>query len=260
MSAKAPLPPDPSAWQAQYLRLIAFPTTPQVAVEQNWWQDLTGLEVESSLRKRHERADTGVFQGVSLELEIDELRVRWTTSPRLDPSNPPEQLPILGPFLERREWFQGLMSGWLQHCPPIKRLAFAGALVQPLEDHRSGYQLLDRYLRKVEVDPDTSDFLYRINRRTASATDIPHLFINRLTTWTAAQYRVEIRVGLTGQPGFEGSQPVARKEQDVCALELDINTVPDFPDGVLPQGELQRIFAELVEVGGDIASHGDTKI
>lgn len=261
MSAMAPLLPDPSRWQAQYMRLIAFPTEPHASVEQQWWQDLTGLEVESSLRKKHERADTGLFQGVSLALEIDLLRVVWTASPRIDAGNPPEQLPTLGPFLERREWFQELMSRWLQHhCPPIKRLAFASELIHPVDDHRSAYLLLDQYLRKIEVDPDTSDFLYRINRRTPSSTGIPNLFINRLTTWTAGQYTIEIRAGLAGQQWAEADRAIIQKKQYFCALALDINTIPDFPGGVLPHDELSRIFNELVNLGVAIATQGDANL
>jgi hypothetical protein len=264
MSATAPMPPDPAIWHAQYLRLIAFPTEPQDAVEQHWWQDITGLEVESSLLKRHERRYVGNFQGTSLELNIDLLRVQWTASPYIDEENAPEQLPTLGSFLERREWFQALMIRWLQRCPPIKRLAFAGALFQPVADHQSAYQRLNQYLRKIEIDPDTRDFLYRINRRTASLIGIPNLFINRLTTWTAGRYTVEISARLANPLAspliVERGQPVARREQYACLLELDINTVPEFPGDVLPQDRLPQIFAELVEIGEEIATHGDTRI
>src|SRR5262245_4179530 len=148
MSATAPPPPEPSVWQAQYMRLLAFPAVPQTTAEQNWWQELTGLDAESSVRKRHERTDTGLFQGVFLALEIELMRVVWTASPRVGVGDLIEQLPTLGPLMERRALFQELMRQWLQHhCPPIKRLAFASRLIQPVDDHRSAYQLLDRYLR-----------------------------------------------------------------------------------------------------------------
>jgi hypothetical protein len=264
MSATAPVPPDPTTWQAQYLRLIAFPTVPQVAVEQHWWQDLTGVEAESSLLKRHERKDAGIFQGISLELEIDLLRVRWTASPRIDQENPPERLPTLGSFLERREWFQALMSRWLPNCPAIKRLAFGGVLFQPVDDHQSAHRRLNQYLRKIEIDPDTRDFLYRINRRTPSLANIPGLLINRLTTWMAVQYTVEISARLenplVNRLIPERSQLIPQGEQYACILELDINTVPELPGGVLPHDKLPDIFAEFIEIGKEIAAHGDTKI
>jgi hypothetical protein len=74
------------------------------------------------------------------------------------------------------------MDQWLQHCPPINRLAFTGSLLQPVDNHPAGYEILNRYMRWVEIDPQSSEFLYRINRR-ANSTAVQGLDLNRLSTW-----------------------------------------------------------------------------
>src|SRR5437868_1922782 len=102
MSATAAQPPGPEAWQAQNMRLIAFPREPQYAVQQDWWRALTGTEAESAIdrRQKHEREESGIFEGVSLTLGIDLLRVQWTAAPRLDRENinVVDNPPLLGPL------------------------------------------------------------------------------------------------------------------------------------------------------------------
>jgi len=256
MSANAPQPPDPTAWQAQYLRLITFPTEPWVAREQNWWQDLAGAEPESSTRKRHEREVVGIYQGFSLSLSIDLLRIQWSMAPRIDPSVAQDQPPTLGQFIERQNWFTGLMNEWLVQCPPVKRIAFAGTLLQPVQDHAEGYRRLDQYLRCVDVDPNSSDLMYRVNRRSPSVTGIPDLSMNRLSTWSVARITMAIGVQLLGDLGYQTGQQMVRDDTFACALDLDINTAPEFPRE-LPHDDLPRIFTELADLGVEIATRGD---
>jgi hypothetical protein len=74
------------AWRAQNLRLIAFPVQPQYGVAQNWWHELTGASPENILDRpqKHEREESGTFQGYTLSLAIDLLRIQWTATPRMD--------------------------------------------------------------------------------------------------------------------------------------------------------------------------------
>jgi hypothetical protein len=258
MSERAEAPPGPGAWRAQNLRLIAFPSEPQFAVRQGWWRGLTGADPENVVERRHkqEKEESGPFQGTTLTLGFDLLRIQWTAAPQLDAENFNflEQPPVIGPFMERKDWFRTLMEQWLPHCPPIHRLAFAASLLQPVETHEAGYRMLDRYLRWVEIDPHSSEFLYRINRRRASGTGIPGLMLNCLSTWVMAKFAVLVRVIAGGHP----EQQVQPTESFACAVELDINTAPEF-QGLLPQADLIRIFVELVEAGVEIATRGDPR-
>src|SRR5262249_17916290 len=103
-----------------------------------------------------------------------------------------------------------------------------------------------------------SDFLYRINRRVGSSSGIPNLEINRLSTWSAAQYTLAIRARLPGELPAGPGQSIT--QQYVCALELDINTAQDFPGDILPPEALPRIFAELVDRGMELAAKGDAAL
>lgn len=257
MSESAEAPPGPEAWQAQNLRLIAFPGEPQFALQQNWWQRLTGSDPENVLEKKQkqEREESGVFQGAVLTLSFDLLRIQWTVSARLDAENllGGQMPPVLGSFIEKQAWFRGLMEQWLPHCPPIHRLAFTASLLQPVPDHPAGYRMLDRYLRWVEIDPQSSEFLYRINRRAESAV-VQGMGINRLSTWLVGKFAVSVRIITGGHP----EQQIKPTETFACAVELDINTVPEFA-GPLPHADLPRIFAELVTVGVEIAARGDER-
>lgn len=259
MSRDAQSPPDPDVWQAQYLRLISFPVEPQNSVQQNWWHDLAEADRESRVDKKLQVEEEGVFEGLSLLLSIDLLRLQWTVAPRLLADNLPQGPPTLGPFLQWKDWFRNHMHRWLTMSPPIRRLAFAAVLVQPVENREAGYAMLDRYLRSVDIDPQSTDFLYRINRRVRSRTDVPELHVNRLTTWSVGRFAVVVRGQLTGLADQEAGQQIARSETHACVLEFDINTVPEPAGRVLPREALPRVFDELVELGVDIATRGDIR-
>lgn len=208
--------------------------------------------------QRYQREETGTFQDSTLTLAIDLLRIQWIVGPRLDAEslNLENQPPVLGSFMERQAWFCGLMERWLPNCPPLVRLAFNASLWHAVSDHQSGYRMLNRYLRCVEVDPGSSDFLYRINRARPSATTIQGLIVNRLSTWTVAKFAVALHAVSGGDVPQIERQPFQDSQRFFCAVELDINTNPNF-QGPLPPQELASLFAELVSAGVQIATHGD---
>ncbi len=257
MSQGAQAPPDPEVWKVQNLRLIAFPREPLFVVKQNWWKELTGDEPESVLEKRQkqEREESGTFQGSVLTLNFEHKRIQWTVSPQLEIENLPgvQAPPVLGSFMEMQTGFRDLMEQWLLGCPPIHRLAFTASLLQSVPDQPAGYRILDRYLRWVDLDPLSSEFLYRINRRARSAV-VEGMGINRLSTWFVGKLAVFVRVVEGGYSEPQVQQP----ETFAGALELDINTAPEFP-GLLPQADLPRIFVELVNAGVEIARQGDQR-
>ncbi len=257
VSVNALPPPGPGVWQAQYLRLIAFPTVPAFGHSVNWWRDLTGVEPQSNIDRpqRQEQEVSGNYDGVELSLAVVLLRAQWTAVPILDPANPPDGFPRIGPFLERRMWFRDLMVRWLDQVQqPIRRLAFAGTLVQQVDDHRAAYERLDQYLRWVDIDPESSDFLYRINRRRPSNSGIAGLNLNRLATWAAMMFQIQ-RVAFVG-----GAPPVQQpgRESHAATVDLDINTSADREEP-LPRERLGQLFTELTDVALDVATHGDPR-
>jgi hypothetical protein len=247
--------PDVAAWHAQYLRIIAFPVESPLSIQQTWWRDVAGYESETVTRKTQKREESGTYEGCGLILEVDPFRVKWTVSPHVDPENLPDQLPTLGPLTARRDWLIALMRRWLQTAPSIKRLAFAGSLLQFVDCREDGYLLLDRYLRHTTVDPSTSDFMYRVNRRKQSQTGITGLEINRLCTWACATFSVGIRAhsGLTG----ETADIRIQEDRNACMLEFDVNTVPESSGPELPGERLADVLVELIDYCTEVAAVGD---
>ena len=236
--------------------LIAFPAEPAFESSRDWWRALTGADPERSVEKRQrlEREDSGLFEGLELKLSIDLLRVQWTASVRLVAEDPPEAFPTIGPFLERLVWFRDLMHQWLLTCPPLKRLALAGPLNQPVASHRDGYARLDQYLRPVDLDPDSRDFIYRINRRRLSNAGIAGLEINRLATWVVGKMAVAMHAEILGGP----SARMQHAEYYACVVELDINTSEEY-EGLLPNARLPAVLNELSDFALEIATNGDRR-
>jgi hypothetical protein len=148
------------------------------------------------------------------------------------------------------------MVRWLEGLDrPIKRLAFAGVLVQPAQDRRSAYERLNQYLQWVEIDPDSSDFLYRINRPRQSRSGVAGLTINRLATWGAMTFTRHRQIMLAGSPY---TQQQTRSESHACMLEFDVNTSGERQDP-LPREQLGSVFGELVDLTLGIAREGDPR-
>jgi hypothetical protein len=240
--------PAASAWQLEFVRLIAFPVRPPVLFDQDWWKELAGDQPDDfvSTRTKASRDDRGSFQGVLLSLTADFARVTWEARPHavVDQSG---NFPTLdGPFREKLGWFLELLNPWLAaSCPPLLRLAFSAKLLQPAASAKEAYKVLAGYLPFVKLDPNPDDFLLQINRREKSGV-VAGLPVNRVRTWS------KMNVGILIEPG----RPFQWPDRCYCALELDINTAPERAE-VLPRESLPRLFQELESFGTDIANQGD---
>lgn len=242
---------DPNLWQCQHLRVTAFPTKLELDVQQSWWNDLFGTTAEKITddKKQFLHQETGTLEGNPFILKMQPGRIDWNYVARQELSELMEGIPALGPFLNTLEYFSPLMLKWLGNCPELKRLAFGAVLLQPAADHVSAYESLGKYLRSVEVDPNTTDFNFQINRRRVSKVGIPSLEINRLTRWSALKMGVQI----TAPTGSELAAPAYRY---AARLDLDINTVQEF-EGPLPSNKHAGLYHELVELGREIAANGE---
>lgn len=245
MSRNALSPPSPDAWQAQYLRLIAFPRQPQHAVRQTWWREVVGQDPETVTAKSGEREEHGPFGRDVLSLAINPLKIAWTVAPEVTPIELMGGPPSVGIFVAAAQTFQSAMQRWLPLAPPLQRLAFAGAFLQTVANKEEGYRLLDRYLRPVEVSEDWRDLQLLVNRRVDSAV-LPGTLVNRLSKWAVIEYSISMSAGASEQ----------ENSCHACMLDLDINTVPSTPPQDIPAEQLSALFAELVSFGQDVASEG----
>jgi len=249
-------PPDFSEgakWAAASLRLTAFQV--DSVNGQGWWQSVVGEDPETEAKKSkglvYEVA--GLVDSRGLSLSIDPVKISWILAPAVEvESLLDEDLPSLGPFPEALTSFRSLLNRWLETCPAIKRLAVGAILLLPAEDSPAGYRKLNELLSTVEVDPESSDFQYRVNRPRPSSSGVPDLRINRLATWSTV--RLERKLEADGKP-LSTDLPLT---QYACRLELDINT-PHSRDDALPHEKLPALFEELSSLALEIATCGDIR-
>jgi hypothetical protein len=252
---QTPVAPSLDSWQSNQLQIVVFPKTPMVGVNQNWWRQVTGRDPDETSTKKLETSATGEFNEWNLVLTVDLLRIIWTLSPKIDPANPSLGMPILGAYAIARDAFLEAMKAWIaSSCPPIKRMAFVALLIQGAESHEDAYQLLQRYLIKtIQIDPLSTDFHYRINRRRRS--DTTDLTINRLSTWSALKVTVSAQAFIPGQEQSIARRQIA-KDQYSAFLQLDMNTDADREDEI-PIGKLPMLVDELVVHADYLALNGD---
>ena len=248
--------PDISAWQSQVLRLTAFPLQVLPSLEQSWWNDLVGEPPENSVSQPRKpmREDEGSFERGTLTLKVGPKRIDWLYTARLHPEEETEEIPNTGNLPGPVERFLDLMRQWLPACPATKRLAFGAVLVQPVDNRASGYDLLNKYLHCVEVDGDSTDLLYRINRPRDSASGITALRVNRLSSWSV----MKVQRALCEISADEAIHEKIGPESFACRLELDMNTQPEF-ENELPREHMPQLLDELINLGLEIASKGDVK-
>lgn len=241
---------DLSTWQAESLRVTCFPSSATELNATTWWQDIVGEQPENTNVRARDgfRQDEGYFNGRKIILGVQPIRIDW-----LMISGGEEGELTIGSFQDSLDSFLELMSRWFKISPPLRRLAFGAILALPVDNRKSGYELIDNYLPNVKLDPiGSSDFLYQINRTRNSQMNISELEINRLSKWSVAKQgraRIDLlpeaRVSL-----FPSSDMFS------CRLELDISTSADYKND-LPVDKLTNVFLELVDLAKEIALKGD---
>lgn len=238
------------------MRVTAFPSDVVATEQLSWWNDFVGLPPEAvvSRPKIGQYQAHGDFEGRRLRLQLQAGRIDWSLSGVLKTTEEEFDLALLGPFPEVFTSLSRVVTPWLAKAPPLARFAFGANLVQPVENVRAGYVLLQKYLPGLPIDPDgSSDFLYQINRPRPSVTRIEGLRMNRLTKWSA-----QVAHRMTVLFGPSGVEARTLGEEAACRLQLDINTAPDF-GRPLPPGELGVLLQEMFDLGREIAQKGDVR-
>lgn len=251
MTSESTSLPPLDTWQAQLLRLTVFPTHPEGMPDRDFWRELVGRDAEASTRKKLVRTDEGPVDDKGFTVTIDPQRIDLSFFPLIDPLNPPSGIPVIGPFTASHSACDTYFRRFLKELsPPIKRLAFGGVLIQPTDSHEAGYRQLNEYLHDVNLEPASSDFNYRINRRRVSRSLQGEVVINRLTTWSLAKWSLELQSSgptLATTPTSEGYG---------CRLEFDLNTDAARVEP-LPPDHLLSVWDELVAMCQEIAQRGD---
>jgi len=239
----APASSGLSDWQLEFARLLAYPVESPLFVQQKWWQDLAGQPDDFELHEtRHSRKVSGTFNGALLSLAIEHNRIVW----EVQPAPKVGDLPTLGPFRDKLYRVVDLLTPWLENsCPPIRRLAFGGKLLQAAATAQQAFRVLAAHLPWMKLESIPNDFILQVNRRRDSSV-VKGLGLNRVSTWS------KMNVVFSAEP----AKPFKWPENCYSALEFDINTAPEKID-ILPKQSLTRLFRELADLGVEIAERGD---
>ena len=244
------LDPIAGGWSAELLRVTAFPHPRATLDAESWWRDIVGDPPDRVVRepKKGEVQIQGAFNNDLLIMNAQVMRIelRQVVNRSQQPPNVPGTPPL---YEDVRSAFRELAVKWLDldTCPPLLRLAFGAVLTKPVEDSAAGSEVLKRYLPAIQLAPDSSDFLYQINRRRPSNV-IDGLVINRLSKWSMQQ-SLDMFV--------RGDGLVARGTSEfACRTELDVNSNPERTDA-LPADRLVALFNELVALADELSTAGD---
>jgi hypothetical protein len=195
---------------------------------------------------------SGSFGPGKLVLRLEPDRLDWLLVPADHPDA--EALLIspafrnIGSLTETLATFSEIAERWLARddVPELGRLAFGAVLRHREADRRSGHLRLPNYV-PVQVDPESSDFLYQINLPITSTVGINGLQINRLTKWSVSGMKL-LTLASTGAT-------IAREPTYAFSLELDINTALTFASP-LPKARLVALYQEMTNLGCQIATEG----
>jgi hypothetical protein len=234
-------------WLAESLRMTAF-LSPEATERSLDWAGLVGEEPESEKRapRLQQVRQEGNLDGIHLTHRRTPGRIDWYLTAPPSPGDVPR--PTLKFSSEIRQQFIDLMNRWLRGGESANRLAFGVVLLKPTAGKDESYRLLDGYLPAVEVDPETFDFSYRINRRRPSIS-VPAIEINRLSTWSAVQASLLIM-----RPNTETATRSATEQ--FCRLELDMSTAPSKTT-ILDTEQSLSVLQELVTLAVEISETGE---
>jgi len=245
----------PPTWIIEQARATVF-AMPNATIDYTgWWAPLATTEPDQV----NQQPKLGLYQArghfdddKDLVLQVKENRIDWYFVPPEDAFER-SGFASVGTFPEVLDTFVTLIQKWLPSCPEASRLALGAVLLQPGTDRSAAYRTLQEYVRAVRLDPNSSDFLYQINRPRNTQTEIPQLRINRLTKWS-----VILLHSLLISPGESSSTVTDRRQEFACRLELDLNTSSDF-SGPLPSDKLPSLMNELATWAKEIAANGDVE-
>lgn len=240
-------------WLVQNLRLTVF-SDKSVDIQEtpNWWEEITGEIPENKVIRPRENSfrEEGSLGNGIFALNIVGRRIDWSWQSIFDPNQESEEVHAIGNFIEASEQFQTWVQKWLETFPTSTRLAFGGVFVLPVSERKAGYTEISRYLQCIDIDLDSREFQYSINRPRLSRSDIPSVEINRLSRWSVSALRKFMI-----EPGEKGQ---ALGEFNFCRVELDINTSAVYNE-IIPNSKSVEVFLELFNLGKEILEKGDIK-
>lgn len=245
-------------WNAEHIRLTAFPLQDPREPDPDWWRAVVGREPQAkTIQQGIAIQENGAIRDNScgLSLEVRSRRIDWVMAPFIRPEQQPAGFPVIDTYVSACKFFRELIEPWLANSPPLRRLAFGSVLTVSVASKEAGYRELMPMLPSVHLDPiNSSDFSYTINRHAKSEAAVPDLHINRLTQWSVALL-TGIQIQADGTvPGLSVQESGA--SFSAVRLQMDINTAADRVEQI-PPDRVAALFGELVTFADNIAQRGD---
>lgn len=241
-------------WRVHVLRTTVFSPGPPSEYKFRDWAETIGSPPETTNTNPRvgTKEEVGTYNDGLLVYQEQLDRVNWRYVSSMEVRDGEMQLgPGAIAFREVAAWFVPMMKEWIASAPAISRVAFGAELMLPVGSHQEGYQVLDTFLHQVDVDPESRDFEYRINRRRDSTTLDASVEINRLSQWKCKKYGLQIQ--------HDGSTNVINMPEVYMVLvDLDVNSIPEIKE--IPTGDpAGDLLQELVHLAEEIAHEGDIK-
>jgi len=245
-------------WLVEHVRITAFRYPGVVFDARAQWSAFSKNPVEEITEKPGVQVSRleGSLGGGRLVLSVDPQRIDWNLIPQ-----PAETLPVpdvvfptIGSRPEATSGFLSAGAAWLSSgdCPRLVRLAHGCVFLRPFDERAKAYKFLAAKLPTIEVDENSTDFAYQVNRPRLSKV-VDGLHLNRLSKWAA----IRIRVGVVSTGSESLKYPVIG-EQVATRLEVDISTAAERADDI-PRQLHVGLLDELVELGNEIANNGDVR-
>jgi len=241
-------------WVVENIRVTVFPGSSEIDISEDWWDTVSETPSTEVVTKKatSTKVESGLFSefDYNLRLESKPDRIDWI----IVPSNPaslfsPSDQESPESWKDMGSTFCDRISRWFDKSPQITRVAFGAVLLTRVKDKVEGYQLLQRFLNKVEIDEINSyDFTYVINRPRNINVNDSQMLINRLNKWGTIKIQ-----------GFSvGGARAIHQDTDVhmVRLELDINTDAKSTAIINPDAAKQ-ILKEMFGMAVEISVNGD---
>jgi hypothetical protein len=233
-------------WQASQLQLVLF-TQRALPLSTDIFSAFAGAppDVQEDRPKELARRQVGSMNGAQLSVQITPIRVDIVLSPALNVENPYS----IGELKSQLTQFAKATLDWLPAWEvPTTRLSLVVRAVAPGGSLEACYQILKDNLRSVRVRPgEMNEFIFRVNWKAKTAT-LREGYYNRITTWSAVQFK------MSGMVGPEQGVPIAT--QQFAQVEMDLNT-PQDRSTALPSDRLTTIYRDLLQLALEIADNGE---
>ena len=241
-------------WDVESLRMSIFcPANTRPFERSGLWERVTG-EQPSSIDSRPREGVTreaGVVGGNNLLLVTQGGRLDWLLQPVAVPN---QQAPVILTLKDvgiARGIFHKAFRYSLETTGLALRLAFAPVFIKEVTSVGLGFGQLSVFLPQLDLASlNTSDFIYRVNRRRRSLS-VPHAEINRIAKWSLEEVGVvSFRVASSGRPDFRDTGTTF-----VRKLELDVNTTPET--SAMSKDTVSGLLDEMIVMAEELATEGD---